>query len=783
MNTTSTAQSWSDHYASGRDIKPLSDAETVIVRERLVPPAGREEPRALDVCCGTGELARLLADLGYAVDAVDYAQGAIDRASTETGRPPVAYHCVDVTSDDLGPLAPADGFDLITIRRSLAHLGDRTRIVAELAGLLRPDGTLCVITPHADRFPESLRGICLDDTEITLLTDGWEHAERVEAEDCTVVLLRGPGARPATYQEKARPKAAAMAGVAVVVTNPHGQVLLGWNPSRRCWELPAGKVEPGEAFEATAVRELAEETGLRAAAERVVLLGTLCDDSHGMTRVTEVARITEYSGEPQALEPELIARWEWQTPSALRSLPQPLFTASAQALNTAWPGLLPDLPPAYFTPRPVPADGGRLRFGEPPAAVRLRLRLAEDLTRAGWTRTPELRAAFRAVPRQAFLPEQSLGRAYANEAVATVITDDGRSSSSVSQPEMQAVMLDHGRVREGGHTLEIGGGGYNAALMAELVGATGTVTCVEYDPYVHRRTVRFLQETGYADRVRVVLGDGVHGAPEHLVPPGGFDTILVTVASMDIPPAWTAQLADGGRLVVPLRLGGYTRCVAFEKQGPLLTSTHVSTCGFVAMQGIGRWDDSPVPIGESGYGIRWEDTPPAPVDALERALAGDPVELWTGVTLSGDESYETLQLWLTVALPGFCRLTGDHEEGPVLLPRNQDAAAMVSGGSLGCMTVRRIEHDDTTGLSQWEFGAQGFGPDAKAVADTVAGAVRAWDRDIRPAAGPVITVRPVTLRTEQPAARHVIDKQHSHIVLTFLGHRQDTEPLPRSGDI
>ncbi|MFC9701398.1 hypothetical protein ACFTWD_11950 [Streptomyces sp. NPDC056943] len=171
------------------------------------------------------------------------------------------------------------------------------------------------------------------------------------------------------------------------------------------------------------------------------------------------------------------------------------------------------------------------------------MRLAEDLTRAGWTRTPELRAAFQVVPRQAFLPEQSLGRAYANEAVATVITASGQSSSSVSQPEMQAVMLHHGRLREGGHTLEIGGGGYNAALMAELVGATGTVTCVEYDPYVHRRTVRFLQETGYADRVRVVLGDGVHGAPEHLVPPGGFDTILVTVASMDVPPAWTAQLA------------------------------------------------------------------------------------------------------------------------------------------------------------------------------------------------------------------------------------------------
>ncbi|WP_329376555.1 NUDIX domain-containing protein [Streptomyces sp. NBC_01351] len=209
-----------------------------------------------------------------------------------------------------------------------------------------------MITPHADRHPQGLRGICLDDAEIGQLADGWEHTERVEADDSTVLLLRGFKTSAVTYREKGIPNPAAMAGVAVVVTNAGGQVLLGWNPSRAVWELPAGKVEPGEAFEATAVRELEEEAGLVSRPESVLLLGTLCDSAHGFTRVTEVARITDFTGEPAVREPELITRWEWHTPSALRALPQPLFTASAQALNTVWPGLLAGVPAAHHTPRP-----------------------------------------------------------------------------------------------------------------------------------------------------------------------------------------------------------------------------------------------------------------------------------------------------------------------------------------------------------------------------------------------------------------------------------------------
>ncbi|GLW04116.1 hypothetical protein Slala05_77460 [Streptomyces lavendulae subsp. lavendulae] len=74
---------------------------------------------------------------------------------------------------------------------------------------------------------------------------------------------------------------------------------------------------------------------------------------------------------------------------------------------------------------------------------------------------------------------------------------------------------------------------------------------------------------------------------------------------------------EGGHLVVPLRIGGFTRAVGLRKEDSVLVSTAISPCGFIPMQGAGRWDETPAPVGDTGYGIRWEDTPPAPLDGFD----------------------------------------------------------------------------------------------------------------------------------------------------------------------
>lgn len=136
-------------------------------------------------------------------------------------------------------------------------------------------------------------------------------------------------------------------------------------------------------------------------------------------------------------------------------------------------------------------------------------RLAADHAAKGLTLRPEVEAAMRTAPRELYTPGQPLEEAYRNTAVVTKRRGE-ESVSSVSAPFLIAEMLgqaaDALEGLEGGHVLEIGSGGYNASLLRELVGPSGSVTTVDIDAEVTDRATACLAAAGYND-VTVVCAD------------------------------------------------------------------------------------------------------------------------------------------------------------------------------------------------------------------------------------------------------------------------------------
>ena len=183
----------------------------------------------------------------------------------------------------------------------------------------------------------------------------------------------------------------------------------------------------------------------------------------------------------------------------------------------------------------------------------LRAALVAHLRRAGHVRSEPVAAAFGAVPRELFLADHAerygLAAVYEDEAVVTRRAADGTPESSSSQPGIMAEMLEMLALRPGARVLEIGAGtGYNAALLAHVVGEGGAVTSVELDPDVAAGARAALRAAG--SPAQVVVGDG-HGGWPAAAP---VEAVVVTASTDAVPRAWHDQLAPGGVLVLPLQL-------------------------------------------------------------------------------------------------------------------------------------------------------------------------------------------------------------------------------------
>ncbi|WP_330241375.1 methyltransferase, FxLD system [Streptomyces sp. NBC_00525] len=394
----------------------------------------------------------------------------------------------------------------------------------------------------------------------------------------------------------------------------------------------------------------------------------------------------------------------------------------------------------------------------------LRDALAESLIELGAARSPRVIAAFRNVRRHLATPDADILSTYSAE-VATITKTDvhGVQISSVSAPRIQAMQMEQADLAPGMSVLEIGSGGPNAALLSEVVGDTGHVVTVDIDPDVTARASAFLKETGYRN-VTVLTADAENGVPDR----APFDRIVVTVQAADIPPAWLGLLKEGGRLVVPLRMRGMTRTVAFVRDRDRLVSDGLELCGFVPMQGAGENRVRLAVLhdveGEQ-VGLRLDGHPEPDTEALAKALLMPRNTRWSGVTLGGSESNEHLDLWLTTALdnlPLLAAMPGARDRGLVTSVSPLGIPALVDGGSFAYRTVRATDEVD-----RYELGAIGHGPRGRRLAERLVEEIQVWDREHRGDRAHIEVYPAGTPDDRLPAGGRRIERRHSRVSITW----------------
>lgn len=184
-------------------------------------------------------------------------------------------------------------------------------------------------------------------------------------------------------------------------------------------------------------------------------------------------------------------------------------------------------------------------------------------------RDAKVLSAMRKVPRDAFVPEGMKELSYADEPLPI------GEGQTISQPYIVAYMTEILALGGGERVLEIGtGSGYQTAVLAEIA---GEVCTIERIASLSRRAQENLGKAGYAN-IRFKIGDGAEGWKDF----APFQAIMVTAASVSVPPALQEQIMVGGRMIIPVGVD-YQELVLIRREETTFKETRLLPVRFVPL--------------------------------------------------------------------------------------------------------------------------------------------------------------------------------------------------------
>ncbi len=211
-----------------------------------------------------------------------------------------------------------------------------------------------------------------------------------------------------------------------------------------------------------------------------------------------------------------------------------------------------------------------------------RRRMVDDQLERRGVNDPRVLEVIGRVPRERFVLPSSLSEAYEDRAMQVAC------GQTISQPYMVGLMTQLLQAHPEHRVLEIGTGtGYQTAILAALCRAVYTIERV---PELSRTADARLAELGVAN-VHYLIGDGTLGWADE----APFDGIMVTAGAPSVPPALPRQLADGGRLVVPVGNESYQTLTVIERHGETTVERPNIACRFVPLIGQGGWSPDETP--------------------------------------------------------------------------------------------------------------------------------------------------------------------------------------------